>query len=143
MRRGRVLIIAVVVLVACAAAGSASARDSVVGFQSPSKNIGCSLVSIDGHWGARCDIAQRTWSPPPKPRRCDLDFGQGVSMGSHGRAGYVCAGDTDLGFGKVLAYGHSITRGVIRCTSRVTGMTCVNTRHHHGFFISRDSVKLY
>jgi hypothetical protein len=142
MRRLRGLI-AVGCALGALSAGAASARAAFVGFQSPSKNIGCSLDSLHGKWAVRCDIAERTWTPPPKPKSCDLDFGQGVGMGSHGRAGFVCAGDTDLHIGKVLAYGHSITRGVIRCTSRVTGMTCVNTHHHHGFFISRQSVRVH
>src|SRR5947207_2725662 len=45
-------------------------------FLSPSKNIGCSLSDS----GARCDISDRTWSPPPKPAGCDVDFGQGVTV---------------------------------------------------------------
>src|SRR4051794_8059874 len=59
-------------------------------FVSPSKNIGCSLSDS----GARCDIGDRTWAPPPKPPDCDVDFGQGVTVVGTSPATLTCAGDT-------------------------------------------------
>jgi uncharacterized protein DUF6636 len=108
-------------------------------FQSPSKNIGCFIDRS----GVRCDIAKRSWSPPPKPSSCNLDYGQGVSVGRRGRARYVCAGDTALGSGPRLAYGRSIRRGRFRCTSRRSGMRCANLRTGHGFTLARDRVRLF
>jgi hypothetical protein len=144
MHRVRVVIaLACAVAVLAVAASAHAAHTALVAWQSPTKNIGCVMDDLPGPWGVRCDIRVRSWAPPPRPKRCDLDFGQGVAMGSHGRAGYVCAGDTALGEGSVLPYGHSITRGPIRCTSTMAAMTCVNTRHHHGFVLSRQSVRLY
>ena len=49
---------------------------------------------MDRSFGARCDISRHDWRIPPKPRSCRLDFGQGVTVGSHGRAHFVCAGDS-------------------------------------------------
>ena len=79
---------------------STSAAGAVGGFQSPSHNIGCVIASN----GVRCDIAQHSWSPPPTPRSCPLDYGNGVNLAKHGRASYTCAGDTVLGIGPVLPY---------------------------------------
>ncbi len=47
-----------------------------------------------------------------------------------------------LGSGKVLAYGRSIRRGRIRCTSRESGVTRENARGH-GFRISRASYRRF
>jgi hypothetical protein len=109
-------------------------------FRSPSGNIGCAM---DRSFGARCDIAKRNWRTPPKPRSCDLDFGQGVAVGSHGRAHFVCAGDTALGARRILAYGHARRVGRYSCTSKRVGMRCVNRRSGHGFFLSRQRFRLF
>jgi len=129
----------VVAGLAVASGAQAAALDSLVGFQSPSKNIGCIL---DDSF-ARCDIRKRDWSPPRKPASCGEDYGQGLSISRNGARGrFVCAGDTALGSGKVLAYGRSIRRGKITCTSRESGVTCENARGH-GFRISRGSYRVF
>lgn len=107
-------------------------------FQSPSGNIGCFVDAS----GARCDIRQRSWTPPPKPAACDLDYGQGIEVSSD-HADFVCAGDTTLGAGPPLPFGSSSQRGVFICESASAGMTCHETRHGHGFFISRESFRLF
>ena len=136
MRSRLVLSIAVVVAF-LALAGAASAK--LVGFQSPSGNIGCYMDGI----GVRCDIVKREWTPPPKPPSCELDWGQGVFVGRHGKAEFVCAGDTAINEEQVLGYGESISRGRFRCVSKETKMKCVNERSDHGFKLSRLSVKLF
>jgi hypothetical protein len=108
-------------------------------FQSPSGNIGCYIAK----WGVRCDIRHRSWTPPPKPGNCELDWGQGTAVEKHGRAGIVCAGDTTLDQGPVLLYGHAISKGRFRCVSRSSGMRCVNRRNGHGFVLSRESYRLF
>jgi hypothetical protein len=108
-------------------------------FQSPTGNIGCSIT----RQGVRCDIARHTWPTPPKPRSCEVDYGQGVAVGKRGRASFVCAGDTALNQGPVLDYGKRIRRGRFRCRSRTDGMRCVNRRNGHGFFLSRARVDLF
>ncbi len=110
-------------------------------FETPSHNIGCYLDSRS----VRCDIRQRDWSPPPKPRYCikaGVDWGQGVAVGAH-RASIVCAGDTTLGGTGLLAYGHSARRGPIYCLSRTAGITCRNADTRHGFFLSRARYRLF
>jgi hypothetical protein len=110
-------------------------------FETPSHNIGCYISRHD----ARCDIRERSWSPPPEPASCKkigLDYGQGIVVGPH-RAEFVCAGDTSLGGPGLLGYGHSAQRGTILCVSRVVGMTCRNTAIGHGFFLSRASYRIF
>jgi hypothetical protein len=93
--------------------------------------------------GARCDIRRRDWSPPAKPFDCEQDYGQGLMVTRNGARGrFVCAGDTALGSGRVLAFGRSVRRGGLRCTSRESGITCKN-RRGHGFRISRQSYRRF
>jgi len=120
-----------------------SAHGALRTFQTPSGNIACMIV--DGR-SVRCDIRQKAWSPPPAPRSCEQDWGNGLSVGARGKGRIVCAGDTVLSPPgdpyRVLAYGKSIKVGVITCTSRTSGLTCRNTRGG-GFALSRQSYRLF
>jgi hypothetical protein len=127
----RLLLLTVFGFVAMAMAPPAHAAP--VSFKSPSHNIGCYLAKS----GARCDIRARAWDPPPKPKSCDLDWGNGLEVGRRGFAQWVCAGDTVFGGKRVLGYRKSIRRGRFKCTSRRNGMTCVNLRNDHGFKLAR------
>ena len=93
---------------------------------------------------ARCDIANRSWTPPPKPASCPLDYGQGVEVGRSGSGHLVCAGDTALNAQATpLGYGQASRVGPISCVSATTGMTCTNTGNGHGFFISDQSYRTF
>jgi hypothetical protein len=131
------VVIALIVLASFALVAPASAK--LVGFQSPSGNIGCYM---DGT-SVRCDIVKRAWTPPPKPPSCELDWGQGVAVGRHGKAEFVCAGDTAINEEQVLGFGESISRGRFRCVSKETKMKCLNERSDHGFKLSKQRVKLF
>lgn len=120
-------------------APSAAAASGLVGFASPSRNIGCYMDSVQ----ARCDIRHRNWKPPKRPAWCQLDYGQGLTISGRGHGRYVCAGDTALDHQRVLPYGSSIRRGTLICTSLTSGMRCVNSRTHHGFKLSRQSADLF
>jgi len=111
----------------------------LTGFTSPSGNIGC---YIDPTY-VRCDINERSWSPPPPPPGCDLDYGQGIAMEPGGAADLVCAGDTALGGGSPLPYGQSIGAGVLRCASAETGMTCNDVTTGRGFSLSKEGYQLF
>jgi hypothetical protein len=120
------------------AAVPASAR--LVMFSSPSHNIGCAMTTRY----ARCDIQGHTWKAPRKPANCPLDWGNGLSVGTRGRAGFVCAGDTTLDpRGRVLAYGTQQIMGRYTCSSRRSGMTCSNRGTGHGFRIARGSYRVF
>ena len=139
-------VIALVTVVPAAGAGStggdrtAAGLQSFTQFQSPSGNIGC---VIGGQGGARCDIRNRGWRPPPKPASCQLDWGFGLTVGRRGRGRFVCAGDTTLGQGRRLAYGDAIRRGRFRCVSGRSGMRCVNRLTGHGFNLSRERARRF
>jgi uncharacterized protein DUF6636 len=115
-------------------------------FQSPSKNIGCVIVKAPKSQGggeARCDIAEHSWTAPPKPQSCQLDWGFGVVVGEHGKANYVCAGDTALHQGHVLHYGDSIEYAHFKCKSNTTSMRCHSKKSGHGFSLSRERVNFF
>jgi hypothetical protein len=139
----RVTAVFVVVLAAAALAAEPAAALRTKTFQSPSANIGCVLLLSGSGNEARCDVAQHTWKAPPKPASCHLDFGNGLVVGDKGRAQFVCAGDTVLHQGPTLAYGNSIRLGKFRCTSKTSGMRCVNRANGHGFKASRTVARRF
>lgn len=108
-------------------------------FRSPSRNIACYIVEES----VRCDIENKDWSVS-RPPGCDLDYGQGLTVGrSSSRGEVVCAGDTALGgSARELPYGSSTRFASFTCSSRQSGITCTNGRGH-GFFISRASYRLF
>ena len=111
----------------------------LTGVTSPSGNIGC---YIDTTY-ARCDIRDRTWSPPPRSASCPdyTDWGQGVQLHVGSPAGFVCAGDTALMSGDPLPYGDKIVAGSIECTSTPDGISCWDFVYGGEFAISRDSYR--
>jgi hypothetical protein len=111
----------------------------LVGFTSPSGNVGCML---DPSY-VRCDITDRNWTPPPRPADCEFDYGQGIGMGVGEKAEFVCAGDTAMGNGAPLAYGQSLTKGSLSCSSAEAGITCKDTTTGHGFTIAREAYKVF
>jgi hypothetical protein len=125
-----------VVLGSLAAAQAASAA---VSFHSPSGNIRCVIAAKTY---TRCDITNRDWRPPPKPRTCEFDWGNTLEVGLRGRGKFGCVSDA-VDPGRVLAYGESISRGRFRCRSRRSGMRCLNTRNGHGFALSREGVRRF
>ena len=108
-------------------------------FQTPSGNIGC-YVSAES---ARCDIRERNWDPPPSDEACELDYGQGIALSPSGKADFVCAGDTALGGPSTLGYGDVSRRGPLRCRSGQKGVTCTAATSGHGFFLSRESYRIF
>ncbi|MDX6642191.1 MAG: hypothetical protein QOD76_153, partial [Solirubrobacteraceae bacterium] len=111
-------------------------------FRSPTGNIGC--VIAEGI--ARCDIRDRSWSPPPRPRSCfgDTRYGQGLIVGTTGRAHFVCAGDTALNpSGTALPYGRDSDVDGLICHSATEGITCRSTRSGRGFLLNRERYRIF
>jgi serine/threonine protein kinase len=126
-----------------AAPAAPTAIVSLGTFLSPSRNIGCIIVAGTA---ARCDIAQRDWSPPARPSVCppEVDYGQGLVVANATAAQFVCAGDTARIPGSpALPYGEDTRTGGFQCASRLTGMTCTSLSTGHGFFISRQSYRIF
>lgn len=110
-------------------------------FQTPSGNIGCMIIG----GVARCDIEKRSWPLPPRPSSCPefVDFGQGLELGTSGAARLVCAGDTVREpKASKLAYGDATQIGAFQCISEQSGLTCERA-HHHGFFLSIQSYRVF
>jgi hypothetical protein len=113
---------------------------TLTSFRAPSSNIGC---EVDAN-NTRCDIRERSWAPPPKPAGCDLDWGQGIQISGADKPQFVCAGDTSLDpAASVLAYGQRTRQGSIVCESAPAGVTCTNEASGHGFFLSRDTYRIF
>ena len=138
MRRG---VFVAMIVAAALAIVPASASAKIKFFQTPSGNIACVL----GGGIARCDIQEHTWPTPPTPPSCmDLDYGNGVQVYKGHPARYTCAGDTVFSPNNpVLHYGDKITVNRFRCKSKTSGVRCVQRKSDHGFFISRERVKLF
>ena len=143
-------------LVVAAVAGSAwlaaPASAGLLHFKSPSGNINCYLVTLDGKSSAQSLVRKADWATTPtKPASCDLDFdpysasldGQSVHVGDcRGDVGPLCY--SPGGRCSTLAYGHSLTAGTIRCTSSTAGITCRSrVGPKHGFLIARERVRTY
>ena len=117
-----------------------TAAADLVGFTSPSGNIGCILAEDM----VRCDIAWRDWNPPPRPADCPdfTDYGQGLMLGPTGPATFVCAGDTTLGSGPALPFGQFEAGGGMSCNSEPSGMRCSNS-DGHGFVLAREAYQVF
>ena len=100
-------------------------------FRSPTGKIGCAFYSD---------------AETPREARCDWRGANDVTVtvdethkGKRRKA-------TDTVFdpkAKVLAYGHSLTFGKLRCTSRTTGMTCRSAKSGHGFTVSVEKQRVF
>jgi hypothetical protein len=124
-----------------ALAPAAASPSTLVAFRTPSGNIGCvydSGSSPGSGPSLRCDIRSRLRPLPPKPRACDVDWGDSYELGRTGRARITCHGDTAiLPRSRVLRYGSSWRRSGFVCTSRIVGLRCHNASGH-GFFLSKQ-----
>ena len=108
-------------------------------FQTPSGNISCAMDAS----GVRCDIKDRSWSPPPQPGDCMLDWGNAVELHSQGST-FLCAGDTTANpANPVLGYGEGTAVGGFVCESEKQKLVCVNMKSKHGFMLSIQEVNLF
>src|SRR5690349_22941905 len=111
-------------VVAVAAAAPADAATQRV-FRTPSKRIACLMLKTSV--------------------RCDTFFLNDVAfrLTAHGKGKRIHVTDTvALVKEPTLAYGKSAKLGPFTCTSRTDGLTCRN-RQKHGFFVSRESQRVF
>ena len=128
----------------------AASEPELVGFRTPSNNIHCQSFEIDADKGGgkvrtvRCDIREISNRLPPRPRDCDLEWGQAFELGTDAQpAERLCYGDTvqDPKL-PALAYGQTWERGGLRCRSEQSGVTCTNAQGH-GFELSRGAQRVF
>ncbi len=145
MALNRLLLSLVAAAFALAVALPASGS-TIASFRTPTGNIGCVFsAGLDGAEKPtiRCDIRSRLRPEPKAPKSCPLDYGDSIQVVRLGRAILVCHGDTAIDPGsRVLQYGHTFRRDGLSCTSRFDGLTCSN-RSGHGFFMSRQSWRVF
>lgn len=138
----RLLIALTFAMCAVLRAPIASAVEQVY-FTSPNGNIGCFMDP----WHVRCDIRDRSWTPPPRPASCPEfgdyahDYGQGIVLNADDPAGpqFTCANDSVFGAGSALPYGQTMQLDSIRCQTSPTGVSCSDFLNGRGFSMSRDS----
>jgi DNA-binding transcriptional regulator YdaS (Cro superfamily) len=145
MKPLRLLVLAALALVICAA--PASAR--LVHFTSPSGNIDC-LGSTSAPASVSCYVQRTTWSrTPPRPSWCDVDwFPTEVGLSKRQTMVGSCRGDVGPtcfpGACGRLAYGRSLEIGSIRCSSATNGITCrYRTSPKVGFRVAREGYVLF
>jgi hypothetical protein len=141
--------LALAVVALLGAPGAVAAPQRLVHFQSPSGNINCILdVTF-----ASCLVKRHTWrNLPARPPSCDTDWiPSEVSLGRRSVSAGVCRGDvgplcvpnTSLRC-TTLAYGRSVVRGAIRCSSAVNGVTCRRRDGRRiGFRVAREGYTLF
>jgi Family of unknown function (DUF6636) len=135
---------------------TSSAGSTIRFFHTLDNNIGCGIIKgakkrrkhgrkipkIPGE--ARCDVRTHTWVAPPKPASCPLDWGNGVSVGDRGPAGYVCAGDSVADASSpAVGPGTVITLGRYTCSVLAASVRCTNNLTGSGFEVSAATVQLF
>jgi len=124
----------------CTSSGVIEAVDRsgfATGFKTPSNNIFCRSFSQSAEPSLRCDITDLSISPP-RPPDCDLEWGDAFEVTvTDTVATAVCHGDTAYDDSlPVLRYGAVWNWNGVTCTSKTTGLVCLNP-HGHGFRLSR------
>ena len=133
-------------------AGSARVRlveAGSLGLKTPTGNIQCMIDDYgvaDGSYPPflRCDIRETTTPIPPKPRACELDWGNAFSITQDGQVGErLCVSDSVASdTWAVLPYGAVWEQQGFTCRSEQSGLTCLNSKNH-GFTLSRSLQKLF
>jgi hypothetical protein len=108
-------------------------------FTVPGSNIGCDLVS----GGVRCDIQQRSWTPPAQPSSCNGSWGNAIDLGATGVPAFACGGASAISSdAKVVPDGWDNKVGTITCQVRSFSVDCYSA-HGHGFIFSRTGYTFY
>jgi hypothetical protein len=91
---------------------------------------------------ARCDIVDRTWTPPTKPADCPLDWGSSLVVTATQAGTFACNSDTVERPEVPMPYGRRVISGSMSCDVVPEGVTCRSTEGH-GFFLSRESYRIF
>ena len=120
---------------------AATAKPAADGsFVSPSKRITCFTAVYNGQGFARCSnalIGNRA-----APTNDCPDAPTFVDIRDSGRVRLVKQCGAGLPPG-TLAYGDSVRRGQVRCTSLQTGVRCTSLKTHHGFKLNARSLQRF
>lgn len=109
------------------------------GFQLPSGNIHCALHDRI----LRCDVRNASYARPPRPRNCELEWGEAVEIRGRGPATLLCHGDTVMDpRHPILRYGTSWQGPGMTCTAAQTGLRCHNAEGR-GFEMARAHLRFF
>ena len=128
-------------------AGAAALGAPLPGVRTPTGNIRCFYVPIKPtrHGNLLCDLKHADYARVAQAKcmaRAGLDW-HGFQLRWNGAGDLVCTGGILYDIGRdhpsvhLLAYGRTWRYRGFTCTSRRTGLTCVNGRRH-GLILSRQ-----
>jgi Family of unknown function (DUF6636) len=126
--------------------GASAASDRYLEFRSPSGNILCSIVNhvAENYNVNRCDISRKTFKSPARPRSCPQPYGWGRYFWLDKIGRFTCVSELATSERPpVLRYGTSKRLGHIECTSRRTGMVCLNVNTGHGYKLTQGAVTFF
>ncbi|ODR11641.1 hypothetical protein BHQ15_00085 [Mycolicibacillus koreensis] len=139
---------AVVVL----APGAPSAHAGPFGdaFTSPSQNIDCVISAPSSTTPVhpamvRCDLRERTFTPPPRPADCGMGpWAKSVRLERGAAARFTCISDSVINADAVtLDYGRHLTAHDFDCRSARDGIRCTDTTTGRGFRLAADSYAFF
>ena len=117
-------------------AGSASAKT----FVTDDGNIACLMRSKF----VRCDVSKHKWTAPPKPKKCEFDYGSSLYLNTQEKkAGFACVSDAT---GATMEYppGTKFKTGDNVCRLRKNGkVKCRNKVGDYGFTVGKKSYSLF
>jgi hypothetical protein len=127
---------------ACLAPAARAAEGLRGQFMTPSGNAFCVVWGDERSSSLECELKENTARPPPKPKACELDFGNRFSLPARGMPTRACHGDTLQGHLPTLAYGTPWRVDGFACQVTTRRLRCTNA-DGHGFELSRARQTLF
>ncbi|MFI5783566.1 DUF6636 domain-containing protein [Nocardia sp. NPDC051570] len=141
--RHRISILVCVFAAASALGGSvvaAAPSPGIIQFQSPTRNIACSMSAEN----VVCMVAQRIYTAPPPPPDCHGGWGDEFALPAGQPVQIVCHTDRPVGNDvPELPYGDQRQLGNILCSSMVGYLVCTDLGTGHGFHLAREFYTIY
>ena len=92
----------------------------------------------------RCDIAQFSYTPPPRPESCEFDWGGAFAIEPDASVRFLCVSDTTLSpdhpkpaAGTSVAIGHSV------CAVEAESIDCTVDQTDGGLMLSPNLYGVY
>lgn len=146
----RMLGAVIIAVAAFAAAPSAHAGPYGDFFTSPSRNIDCVISAASTATPARpaavrCDLRERTFTPPPRPPDCGMGpWAKSVRLARGAPPRFTCISDSTVSDeAVVLDYGRHLAAQGFDCLSGRDGIRCTDTTTGRGFRLAADSYEFF